>query len=161
MNNILNIKTPAENQAKDRMSDYGINNHGLTNIRKAYWNLPTEALYEEAIFRGEGHLSLQGPIVVNTGKHTARAANDKIIVSESSTVHIAPKNLTNYLTGYKVFSRVAIYLSRIATPAGTLNIGYQFALSPNMPGTVYSPATCLLGQKPMKNIADMYPTSPL
>lgn len=85
MNNILNIKSPAEDQADELKCEYGIENHGLLNLRKVYWNLPTEALYEEAIFRSEGNISHQGPFVVSTGKHTARAANDKIIVQESST----------------------------------------------------------------------------
>lgn len=85
MNNILDIKTPAENQAGKLKSDFGLNNIGLTNMRKVYWNLPSEALYEEAIFRGEGKVTRSGPFVVNTGRHTARAANDKVIVRESST----------------------------------------------------------------------------
>jgi phosphoenolpyruvate carboxykinase (ATP) len=85
MNNILNIKTPAESQANAVQSDYGIDNLGLLNLRKVYWNLPTEALYEEIIFRGEAQISQSGPIIVNTGKHTARAANDKFIVRESTT----------------------------------------------------------------------------
>jgi phosphoenolpyruvate carboxykinase (ATP) len=85
MNNILNIKTPAESQANAVQSDYGIDNLGLLNLRKVYWNLPTEALYEEIIFRGEAQISQSGPIIVNTGKHTARAANDKFIVHESTT----------------------------------------------------------------------------
>lgn len=85
MNNLLDIKTPAEAQAEARKSDYGLENHGLFNLNKVYWNLPVEALYEEAIFRNEGKLSLYGPLVVNTGKHTARAANDKFIVREPTT----------------------------------------------------------------------------
>ena len=85
MNNILNIKSPAEAQASMLKSDFGLSNIGLSNLRKVYWNLPTEALYEEAIFRHEGKISNQGPFVVNTGKHTARAASDKFIVRESST----------------------------------------------------------------------------
>ncbi len=85
MNNIVNIKSPAQAQAKDLKSDFGLKNHGLTNLHVVYWNLPTEALYEEAIFRNEGRISRQGPIVVNTGKHTARAANDKFIVREPTT----------------------------------------------------------------------------
>jgi phosphoenolpyruvate carboxykinase (ATP) len=85
MNNILDIKTPAESQASSTRSDYGLDNQGLTNLRKVYWNLPTEALYEEAVFRGEARISRNGPIIVNTGKHTARAANDKFIVRESTT----------------------------------------------------------------------------
>ncbi len=85
MNNILNIKTPAESEAEALKSEYGIDNHGLTNLRKAYWNLPTESLYEEIVFRNEGKLTKSGPIVVTTGKHTARAANDKFVVREATT----------------------------------------------------------------------------
>lgn len=85
MNNLLNIKTPAEEQAGELKCDFGLKNHGFSNLRKEYWNLPTEALYEEIIFRSEGKLSHQGPVIVNTGKHTARAANDKFIVHESET----------------------------------------------------------------------------
>lgn len=85
MNNILDIKTPAEPQASELRSDFGLENHGLTNLRKAYWNLPGEALYEEAIFRKEGKITHLGPLVVNTGVHTARAASDKFIVRESTT----------------------------------------------------------------------------
>jgi phosphoenolpyruvate carboxykinase (ATP) len=85
MNNLLNIKTPAEEQASELKSDFGLNNFGIVKLRKAYWNLPAEALYEEIIFRNEGKLTHQGPVVVNTGNHTARAANDKFIVRESDS----------------------------------------------------------------------------
>jgi len=85
MNNIINIKSPAQAQAQELKSDFGLKNHGLTNLHVVYWNLPTEALYEEAVFRNEGRISRQGPFVVNTGKHTARAANDKFIVREPTT----------------------------------------------------------------------------
>jgi phosphoenolpyruvate carboxykinase (ATP) len=85
MNNILNIKTPAEAQTDATKCDFGLENIGLVNLRKVYWNLTTEALYEEIIFRNEAQISLAGPIIVNTGKHTARAANDKFIVRESTT----------------------------------------------------------------------------
>jgi phosphoenolpyruvate carboxykinase (ATP) len=85
MNNILNIKTPAQSQAGAHKSDFGLEHLGLTNLGTVYWNLPTEALYEEIIFRGEAQLSKAGPVVVNTGKYTARAANDKFIVREPTT----------------------------------------------------------------------------
>ena len=85
MNNLLNVKTPAERQALVLQSDFGLKNHGFTNLRLTYWNLPPEALYEEIVFRTEGIISQQGPIVVNTGKHTARAASDKFIVQEPTT----------------------------------------------------------------------------
>ena len=85
MNNLLKIKTPAQDQAKALSSDFRLSNQGLTNLNNVYWNLPGEALYEEIIFRGEGRITHQGPVVVNSGKHTARAAQDKYIVREPST----------------------------------------------------------------------------
>jgi len=84
-NNLLNIKSPSENQAAALSSDYGLLNHGLSNLREVYWNLPTESLYEEIVFRGEGHISKSGPIIVDSGKHTARAAQDKFVVREPDT----------------------------------------------------------------------------
>ncbi len=85
MNNILDIKTPAQNEATALKSDYGLDNHGLTNLRQVYWNLPTEALYEEIAFRREARITHMGPVIANTGKHTARSANDKFIVREATT----------------------------------------------------------------------------
>ena len=85
MNNLLNIKTPAESIAQLRKADYNLSNNGVGNLRLAYWNLATEALYEEAIFRGEGVMSIGGPFVANTGKHTARSANDKFVVREADS----------------------------------------------------------------------------
>ncbi len=85
MKNIFNVETPAEKQADAIRSDYGLKNIGLTNLRKVYWNLPPETMYEEVIFRGEGGISHGGPIIVETGKHTARAANDKYFVREATT----------------------------------------------------------------------------
>ncbi len=58
---------------------------GIKNIRTIHYNLPTPALVEEAIKRGEGLLSHLGPIVVRTGQHTGRSPNDKMIVREPSS----------------------------------------------------------------------------
>jgi phosphoenolpyruvate carboxykinase (ATP) len=80
MNNLLNIKTPAEAIAQARKADFNLSNHGIANLRLAYWNLPTEALYEEAVFRNEGSTVAGGPFAAFTGKHTARSANDKFVV---------------------------------------------------------------------------------
>jgi len=85
MNNLLNIKTPAEAVAQTRKADFNLSNHSVGNLRLAYWNLPTEALYEEAVFRGEGITSIGGPFIAHTGKHTARSANDKFVVRHSDS----------------------------------------------------------------------------
>jgi len=79
---VINVKTPAKDQAQLVKSEYSLSRHGLRNLNNVYWNLPTEALYEEAIFRSEGCLSKMGPLVVETGEWTARAANDKFVVRE-------------------------------------------------------------------------------
>jgi phosphoenolpyruvate carboxykinase (ATP) len=85
MNNLLDIKTPAQAQANALKSDYGLDNIGLTNLRQVYWNLPVEALYEEVIFRNEARITQQGPLVAKTGQHTGRSASDKVIVREPSS----------------------------------------------------------------------------
>ncbi len=114
-NNLLNIRTPAQSEAGVLKSDYGLANHGLVNLNCVYWNLPPEALYEEAVFRNEGRISHAGPLVVNTGVHTARAANDKYIVREaSSEEHIwwgeynrpySPENFNDLQTRMQGFSQ--------------------------------------------------------
>jgi len=85
MNNLLNIKTPAEAIAQTRKADFNLSNNGIANLRLAYWNLPTEALVEEATFRNEGALVAGGAYVAHTGKHTARSANDKFVVRHTDS----------------------------------------------------------------------------
>lgn len=113
-NNLLNIKTPAEGQAHAFKAEYGLVNHGLINLRQSYWNLPAEALYEEIIFRGEGRITAQGPLVVSSGRHTARAAQDKFIVREpSSEKHIWWGEYNRPLSADKfdeIYSRMLGYL---------------------------------------------------
>ncbi len=84
MNNILNIETPTEENALVLKSDYSLEYLGLENLREIYWNLPAEALYEEIVFRREGKITKGGAVLVNTGTHTARAAEDKYIVVDGA-----------------------------------------------------------------------------
>ena len=84
MNNMLNIKTPALDQAKALKADYSLSNHGLSNLGNVYWNLVTEAIMEEVIFRGEGRITKGGALIVNTGKKTGRSASDKFVVKEAT-----------------------------------------------------------------------------
>ncbi len=85
MSKYLKFDTPAQKQAGELKSEYGLKNHGLVHLGKVYWNLPEPALYEEAVFRNEGKMVYGGPFLVHTGKWTARAANDKYFVKEPST----------------------------------------------------------------------------
>ena len=74
-----------EEQSGWNPSSYGLENQGLKNFNRAYWNLSAGELYEHAIRRGEGHIAHLGPLVVNTGQHTGRSPNDKFIVREASS----------------------------------------------------------------------------
>lgn len=86
MSKYLDFKTPASKEAMELASDFRLKNQGLTYLDKVFWNLPDAALNEEVIFRNEAKYSAHGAMLVNTGKHTARAAADKFVVQEDSTV---------------------------------------------------------------------------
>jgi phosphoenolpyruvate carboxykinase (ATP) len=64
-------------------SSYGLENHGLQNLNMEYWTLPTPPLIERVVSRREGVLAHEGAVVVRTGNHTGRAANDKFIVDDA------------------------------------------------------------------------------
>jgi len=73
-------------------SAHRLREEGFKNLRVEYWNLPVERLYEEVIKRGEGYITKGGALLVYTGKHTARAANDKYIVKSEDNTHIFYNN---------------------------------------------------------------------
>lgn len=66
-------------------SRYGLEKHGITGYKVAYWNLPGPQLYEHVIRREEGRVAHLGPLVVRTGDHTGRSPNDKFLVQEPSS----------------------------------------------------------------------------
>ena len=68
-------------------SAHGLDNHGLRNPGPVHWNLTPAALIEHAIRKSEGLLSSHGPLVVRTGQHTGRSANDKFVVRDENTDH--------------------------------------------------------------------------
>src|SRR5688572_5263739 len=80
MTHSQNHTSPANSIAQARKADFDLTKVGISNVHQAYWNLTTESLTEEAIFRGEGNIAADGPLVAHTGKHTGRSANDKFVV---------------------------------------------------------------------------------
>ena len=69
----------------DRTPKIGLDALGVGADTAIHWNLLPAQLVEHAVRRGEGRLAKDGPLVVETGKHTGRSAKDKFIVSDAET----------------------------------------------------------------------------
>lgn len=69
----------------ERIPDAGLEAQGIEIRATLHWNLVTARLVEAAVARGEGKLSADGPLVVGTGEHTGRSAQDKFIVRDAET----------------------------------------------------------------------------
>ena len=66
-------------------SPVGLETHGLRNLGRVYWNVPTARLYEAALRRHEGLVAHLGPMVVRTGGFTGRSPGDRYIIEEPTT----------------------------------------------------------------------------
>ncbi len=69
----------------DRVPKLGLDAQGITTSAEISWNLATAPLVEQAVRRGEGLLAKDGPLVVRTGRHTGRSANDRFVVRNSTS----------------------------------------------------------------------------
>jgi phosphoenolpyruvate carboxykinase (ATP) len=64
---------------------FPLDRQGILTSAVIHANLGTSQLVEHAIRNGEGVLAADGPLVVETGKHTGRSAKDKYIVRDAET----------------------------------------------------------------------------
>jgi phosphoenolpyruvate carboxykinase (ATP) len=80
---MASIRTAATTEHLGRKNtSYELDNYGIKEPARVYWNLNPSELYEEIARREEGILSNHGAMIVDTGEHTGRAAKDKAIVRE-------------------------------------------------------------------------------
>ena len=68
-----------------RVPSHGLEAQGIATQAKLHWNLLTAPLYEQAVRRGEAMIAVDGPLVVTTGRHTGRSAQDRFIVRDETT----------------------------------------------------------------------------
>ncbi len=62
-----------------------IGGHSIATRAELLVDLQTAPLVEHAVRNGEGLMAKDGPLVVATGAHTGRSANDKFIVRDAET----------------------------------------------------------------------------
>jgi len=80
---MASIRTAATTEHLGRKNtSYELDNYGIKEPARVYWNLNAPELYEEIARREEAVLSNHGAMIVDTGEHTGRAAKDKAIVRE-------------------------------------------------------------------------------
>ena len=69
----------------ERTAAHRLDAQGIETGAKIYWNLTTAPLVEKAIARGEGELTKDGALLVDTGKFTGRSVKDKYVVRDATT----------------------------------------------------------------------------
>src|ERR1051325_6689635 len=80
----IRTASTTENLGRKNTS-YELDNYGIKEPARVYWNLNTPELYEEIARRNEGVFSNHGAVLVDTGEFTGRAAKDKAIVREAGS----------------------------------------------------------------------------
>jgi phosphoenolpyruvate carboxykinase (ATP) len=69
----------------DRVPRSGLDSQGIATSAEIFWNLQTAPLVEHAVRRGEGRLTKDGALLVDTGKFTGRSVKDKFVVRDATT----------------------------------------------------------------------------
>ncbi|MEO7276809.1 MAG: phosphoenolpyruvate carboxykinase, partial [Sphingomicrobium sp.] len=69
----------------DRVPHCGLDAQGISTGAEIFWNLTTAPLVEHAVRRGEGLLTKDGALLVDTGKFTGRSVKDKFVVRDATS----------------------------------------------------------------------------
>ena len=68
-----------------RSLPFPLDRQGIATSAEIHANLGTAALVEQALQRGEGRLTKDGALLVDTGKFTGRSVKDKFVVRDATT----------------------------------------------------------------------------
>jgi phosphoenolpyruvate carboxykinase (ATP) len=90
----------------ERVPHSGLETQGIATGAEIFWNLTTAPLVEHSVRRGEGLLAKDGPLVVRTGKHTGRSAQDKFTVKDELTENVIWWNKGNKPLDPDAFDRL-------------------------------------------------------
>ncbi len=97
------------------ISSVKLDRHNFSSDQNIFWNMGPEILYEHTIRNNLGIMGKGGALVVETGVHTGRSANDKFMVKEDSSkdniwwgkvnVALSPENFD------KIHRKILTYLN--------------------------------------------------
>jgi phosphoenolpyruvate carboxykinase (ATP) len=90
----------------DRVPSFGLDDQGIVTGAELHWNLTAAPLVEHAVQRSEGLLAKDGPLVVRTGKHTGRSAQDRFIVRNGTSEDTVWWGKTNKPMDPEAFDRL-------------------------------------------------------
>ncbi len=98
-----------------KAADATLSSIGLGQVETAYWNLSPAELVEETLDRGEGVLTDNGALAIDTGEFTGRSPKDKYVVYDDITKDsVWWGDVNNKFDAEKfdpLFNRVAAYLT--------------------------------------------------
>ena len=144
-----------------------LDNVGLINLRKVYWNLPTEALYEEIIFRGEGRISQWASACRHRQIHctelrmisslSENQRRKRMYGGGSTTAHSAPETFDDLYAPFTGFSQGRDLFVQDCYGGSDPNYRFLSASSLNMLGTACLPERCSSNLKRMTNIVRHIP----
>jgi phosphoenolpyruvate carboxykinase (ATP) len=69
----------------ERTPAHRLDAQGIETGATIHWNLTTAPLVEQAVSRGEGQLTRDGALLVDTGRFTGRSVKDKFVVRDETT----------------------------------------------------------------------------
>ena len=73
-----------ESEVSERTPAHLLEAQGIETAATIHWNLTTAPLVEQAVARGEGQLTKDGALLVDTGKFTGRSVKDKFVVRDGN-----------------------------------------------------------------------------
>jgi phosphoenolpyruvate carboxykinase (ATP) len=105
---------------------FSLSDQSINTSAQLYWNLGTARLIESALANGEGILAKDGPLVVETGKHTGRSASDKFIVRDAETENSVAWGKTNVAMTPEHFAALKADFLKSLEEKGTLYVADLF-----------------------------------
>jgi phosphoenolpyruvate carboxykinase (ATP) len=81
----LTLKRKEISHVTDRVPHRGLDAQGIVTGARIMWNLATAPLVEHSVRRGEGQLTKDGALLVDTGRFTGRSVKDKFVVRDATT----------------------------------------------------------------------------